>query len=246
MPDKRVVLITGAAGGLGRAIARRFAQDGYRLIVTDIGDLTAVTGDLRARADDVWSMQCDLAQPSEIEAFVESAEKQFGRVDVLVNNAAWMKLSTLQDFSPEAFEMFYKVNVTAPVLLSLRLATGMVSRQWGRIVNIVSSTAYRPAPGGFGYSTSKAALISATKGLAAELGQSGITVNCISPSFTGHSNIPAAMVEAVSPVMVAMQAIKRPATPEDFVGSIAFLASDDAAFMTGQTLVTDGGGYMIG
>jgi len=148
---------------------------------------------------------------------------------------------------PDAFEMSFKVNVTAPVLLALRLAKGMAARQWGRIINIVSTTAYRPAQDGFlGYCSSKAALISATKGLALEFGQSGITVNCISPSFTGHANMAPAMVEAVSPMMVAMQAIKRPATPEDFVGSIAFLASDDAAFMTGQLLVTDGGGYMIG
>jgi 3-oxoacyl-[acyl-carrier protein] reductase/(S)-1-phenylethanol dehydrogenase len=238
--EPRTVLITGAVGGIGRALARGFAAAGHRLVLTDLVDCGTVATEESLGNAVVHSAACDLEDVAALQRFTD-AVLAVTRVDVLVNNAAHQQPIALDALDVDDLRRFHRINVEAPFQLSKACWGGMRTRGWGRIVNIVSGSAWMPPPAFLGYVTSKMGLVGLTRALAAELGDHGITVNGVTPSLTRHARNADALPEAMWEAMAQRQAIKRPATPEDLVGAVMFLASEEARFITGQTLFADGG-----
>jgi NAD(P)-dependent dehydrogenase (short-subunit alcohol dehydrogenase family) len=241
--DSRVALVTGAAGGLGQAFAHTLAAQGHHLILTDRGPCDELLAQLRAKGAHAETLACDLGNPSAVQAFGERVLALAGRVDILVNNAAFMPIQPYESIEPGLWRQIMTVNVDAPFLLAQAFAPGMAQRGWGRIVNLASSTVWGPPPGFAAYAASKMGVIGLTRGLAAELGAKGVTVNAISPGLTRHPGSAAALPEAAFEHVRSRQFIPRTETPDDLVGALAFLASDASAFITGQVLNVDGGGF---
>jgi 3-oxoacyl-[acyl-carrier protein] reductase len=233
MPEPRVALVTGAAGDLGGAIARRLARDGFGLVVADRTPPQALAEEL-----DALAIGGDLADAGAVERLAGGLD----RCDVLVNNAADLGGGRLGELELATWRRVQAVNVEAPLLLCRALVPAMVQRGWGRIVNVVSNTFHRPPGAGMlAYVASKGALVGFTRAQAVELGATRVTVNAVAPGLTStraaRRDLPAAAFERVR----AEQALPRTLEAEDYGGPVAFLASDEAATMTGQTLCPDGG-----
>ncbi|WP_027800674.1 SDR family NAD(P)-dependent oxidoreductase [Paraburkholderia dilworthii] len=241
--NRRVAVVTGAAGGLGEAFALRLATGGHELVLTDRAPCHELASRIESAGGRATTLACDLANPSSVERFAAHVLEQVGRVDVLVNNAAFMPMAPLASITAALWRQIMTVNADAPFLLAQAFSVGMIERRWGRIVNLASSTVWGPPPGMSAYASSKMAVIGLTRALAAELGAHGITVNAISPGLTRHAgsaaNLPGEAFDAVR----ARQFIPRTEVPDDLTGALAFLASDDARFITGQVLNVDGGGF---
>ena len=238
--SSRTALITGAAGGLGQSIARRLAQDGMRLILTDVMACDQFIDSAGLTDSVALTATCDLSSESEVERFLRAVDAQ-GTVDVLVNNAAYLPLISFDDLTPTDLALFLRINVSAPFQLAKAVSVKMRKQAWGRIINVVSGSAWLPSPNFLGYISSKMGLVGLTRSLAVELGQFGISVNAITPGLTRHVRNHDALPDEFWEMIKNRQAIKRASTPEDFACGVSFLASEDAAFMTGQTVAFDGG-----
>lgn len=242
-PTSRTALVTGAAGGLGHAFALRLAERGHTLVLTDRMHCTGLLQQLQSRGVSAVDLPCDLSDPADVQRFAAEVLQQVGRVDVLVNNAAFMPMALLPDISAALWRQIMTVNVDAPFLLAQAFCKGMAARRWGRIVNLASSTVWGPPPGMAAYASSKMAVIGLTRALASELGPQGITVNAISPGLTRHPGSAAHLPQEAFDGVRARQFIPRTEEPQDLLGALSFLTSDDAAFITGQVINVDGGGF---
>jgi len=249
----RVAVVSGAAGGLGQACAQRLAQEGADIIVADLksGDETvALVEQLGRRA---LAVTCDVTDPAKVSALAARVAQSFGHCDILVNNAGMYSTVAFSELTYETWRRYMALNFDAGFLLAKAFAPGMIARGWGRIINIASNSFHLATPPGLmPYVASKGGVIGFTRGLASELGTTGVTVNAISPGPTVTAQLEVAYYQmtgkhdhgefvAFMELMAQNQAIKRVATPADVVGTLSFLASEDSAFMTGQTLVVDGG-----
>jgi 3-oxoacyl-[acyl-carrier protein] reductase len=241
---RRVAIVTGAAQGIGRAYALRFARDGLRVVVADLNLAKArdVAGEIGA--GNAIAVGVDVSDEASTVEMASAALDSFGRIDVLVNNAAvfsTIRLKPFWEISPAEWDQVMAVNVRGTWLAMKAVIPAMRERGEGSIINISSSV----RPNYLHYVTSKAGIIGMTRSAARELGDFGIRVNCIMPG-TIQTEIPR---ETVSPerraALIASQSIKRAATTDDLVGVAAFLASADARYMTGQTLDVDGGNTFL-
>lgn len=245
----KVAIITGGAVGLGRVYARRFLDEGARVTIADIVDPTAAAREL-ARHGEVHGVRTDVAVVASAQAMVDETVRRFGRVDVLVNNAAIFATLRPQPFEaiPEAdWDRVMAVNVKGIWNCVKAVAPVMKGQGSGRIVNIASAIVAKGTPLLLHYVTSKGAVIAMTRALARELGEWGIGVNAVAPglilSDTVKTNPDITAFQHAA--VIAARSFKRDALGEDVEGAIVFLASADSAFMTGQTLVVDGGSVFV-
>ena len=238
---KGTALITGAARGLGRAFAERLAKAGFDIVAVDISDSDETAEEIERIGRKVKTLKADISDESSIQSMADEAE-EFAAIDVLVNNAGIYPEKPFSEMSFEDWRKVMSLNLDGPFLVTKALLPGMLERGFGRIINVASAEVAMMVPGNTHYIASKMGVIGLTRGLASEVGDHGVTVNAISPGLTrtpGSTGAPQQV--ALFEMLPKMQAIKRPGEPNDIVGVAAFLASEDARFITGQTIVADGG-----
>ena len=242
LTDKNV-LVTGASGGIGGAIARALHAAGARvgLSGTRAGALDALAGEL---GDGAFAVPVDLSSANGAKTLVKDAEAALGGIDILVNNAGLTRDQLAVRMSDEDWQMVLDVNLTAAFRLSQGCLRGMMKKRWGRIVSVTSIVGVTGNPGQVNYAASKAALIGMSKSLAQEVASRNITVNCVAPGF-----IDTPMTEGLSDEQKQDLTARIPAgrlgEPADVAGACVFLASDEASYVTGQTLHVNGGMAMI-
>ena len=248
--EGRSAIVTGGAMGIGKAIATRLAQDGAAVAIADLQKYDQAAAEIaRASGARTLGLEVDVSSESDVARMAAETAKAFGRIDILVNNAAIfssLKLRPFEDIPVEEFRRVMEVNIMGVWLCSRACVPHMRRGAYGRIVNLASGAPLKGVPNFLHYISSKGAVIAMTRGLAREVGKDGITVNALAPGFTLSENV--AKDEhhrRVGEITKATRAIARDETPEDLVGTVSFLASDDAAFITGQTLVVDGGSAMV-
>jgi 3-oxoacyl-[acyl-carrier protein] reductase len=238
----RVALVTGSTRGIGRAIATTLAGAGARV---------AVVGRERARAEDAASQlggeargfACDVADTASVAALVDEVEKSFGSLDILVNNAGLTRDNLLLRIKDADWDAVLDANLRG-AFASIRAASrGMMKRRWGRIINIASIVGITGNKGQANYAASKAGLIGLTKSVAKELASRNILCNAVAPGFI-ETDMTAAMTPEARTAMSTQIPLERLGKPEDVAGTVAFLASEHAAYITGQVFVVDGGMVM--
>ncbi len=256
----RVAIITGAAQGIGRAYALRFAREGARVVVADIRhpEAEAVAGECRALGPDALAAPVDVADEASTQALAARAIDRFGRIDILVNNAAIYYDLDREQTSLAYFNRVLSVNLTGAWLMSRAVERHMKRQRAGKIIHQSSTAAYlgnvglvdtedadKPMPP-FHYSVAKIGIAGLTKYMAGALGPWGINVNAIAPGVTMTEATRKIVPEELASSLVMFSALRKPLQPEDLTGTAVFLASADSDLMTGQTLVVDGGMIMLG
>jgi 3-oxoacyl-[acyl-carrier protein] reductase len=237
--DGRVVIVTGAARGLGRDYSRYFAADGANVILADIKDTDAAAAEAANAGPRCIGHETDVTDRDSVAAMVARAKSEFGRLDVLVNNAGlWRGLNEagLLHCPDEVWNQAWAVNVTGTLLCYQAAVPLMTEGGWGRIINISSMAA---RSGGSPYGLTKNAVEHMTAGMAREVGDQGITVNCVAPGISAFEAANGQIANA--DIVLAGNIVKRMGTSRDLYAAMAYLCSPDASWVTGQTLHVDGG-----
>ncbi|WP_425073572.1 SDR family NAD(P)-dependent oxidoreductase [Sagittula sp. S175] len=246
MSEPRTALVTGASRGIGAAIALGLARRGYDVALNDIARqeeaLNDVADEIRALGRRAETFHADVSVKAEVDSMVAQALSAFGRIDAVVNNAGILIAGEVDGLPEAHWDAVMDVNAKGAFMVIQALLPSMKARGYGRIVNIASIGGKHGAPAQAHYSASKAAVMGFSRVLAQEVGSLGITVNCVCPGIIltdmGRVNLDDPHVRAA---WSAKTALARIGDPEDVVGPVAFFASDDSAFVTGQTLNVDGG-----
>lgn len=246
----RVVVITGAGQGIGRAYARHFANNGATPVIADIdGENGArVAAEIEAAGGRALAVQTDVTEPDSVAAMVDATLTAYGRLDVLINNAAifvTLPRRPFEDIPLEEWRQVMDVNITGCFICASAVIPAMRQAGWGRIINISSSTVPQGIPGFLHYVTSKSALIGMSRAIAREVGADGITVNSVLPGMIETEVENAGRNPEGRKHVINMQSIKRQQAPDDMVGTLLFLASPASNFMTGQSVCVDGGAAFI-
>ena len=245
--DQRAVVITGAAGGLGQAYAVEFARRGARLMLCDLNDCGETQALAEEAGGEVLACKADVTSLSDLEAMAARTAEAYGRIDVLVNNAAWwgnLKLQRFDAVEEKLWDATMAVNVKGVWLACRAAAQYMKSGAGGSIINIASLAATYGMANVIHYTTSKAAVIGLTRGLAREMGRYGVRVNAVAPNIVSteaSANFFGDKLEKALGATTSQQAIRRPLDTADVVGAVLWLASDLSRMTTGQTLMVDGG-----
>ena len=242
----KVAIVTGAATGLGLAMARKLAREGAHVVIADIREPERGVAALARDGLPAMAMAVDVASEESVAVMTREVVERFGGLDILVNNAAIsqeIKLTPFEKIARSEFERMLSVNTIGVFLCCKAAAPIMRARKYGRIVNITSGTAFKGAPFMLHYVASKGAVISMTRALAKEFGADNVLVNAVAPGYTlSEGNLANEEFLAVyRKAAIETRAIPRDAYPDDITGAVAFLASDEAGFITGQIIAVDGG-----
>ena len=246
----KTAIVTGAGSGIGKALATRLAQDGAAIVIADLQAYDTAAAEIAKSAGaKTLGLKVDVADETSVARMAAETVKAFGRIDILVNNAAifsTIRLKPFEEIDVAEWRKVMDVNVIGVALCCRACVPHMRKSGSGRIINLASGAPLKGVPHFLHYVSSKGAVIAMTRGLARELGKDRITVNALAPGFTLSENVAKdpAHLKANEANRMA-RAIPRDELPEDLVGAVSFLASDDAAFITGQTLVVDGGSAML-
>jgi NAD(P)-dependent dehydrogenase (short-subunit alcohol dehydrogenase family) len=242
--DGKVAIVTGAAQGIGRAIADGLAAEGARIVVADLQRAEATAASFPGGV----GLTVDVSSEEDVARMADETVERCGSIDILVNNAglyASLAMRPFTDIPLEEWRRVMDVNVASMFLACRAVVAVMREHGGGKIVNISSGTPFRGVPFLLHYVTSKGAIVALTRALAKELGNDSIHVNCVAPGFTMSDGVKAhpEVIEKLQDVSVAARAIQRDQVPEDVVGAVVFLCTPAADFITGQTMVIDGGQY---
>ena len=243
----KTVVISGAANGIGQAAAVRLAEEGAQVVIADRAKAAETLQLIETLGAQAMAVECDVSDPVGVAALKDEVEKNGGSCDILVNNAGIYPMQPFDEITFEDWRRVLSVNLDSMFLMTKALTAGMRRRRWGRVINIASDTVNLMVPNLIHYITSKGGVIGFTRSLATEFGEYGVTVNAIAPGLTRtpgtlNQKIPGGMSnEELFDLMANTQSIKRSEEASDLVGTVSFLASDDAAFITGQTLYVNGG-----
>ena len=247
----KVAIITGAAHGIGKAYARRFTEEGAQVVIADIDGAagTAVAKALLDSGGSAWARRTDVRSFADVQALTEETVRRFGRIDVLLNNAAIYVTEKLwkgpaEELAIDEWDRVMEVNLKGVFLCSKAVIPIMKQQKSGKIINIASGTFFSGSGNMPHYTTAKGGVVALTRVMARQLGEWGINVNCMTPGSTMSEESVSDEVLKRREGSVDKRAFRRIETPADIVGTALFLASSDSDFITGQLLVVEGGGVM--
>jgi acetoacetyl-CoA reductase len=245
--DGRVVLVTGGMGGLGETISTKMADAGYRVVVTySPGNNKHLewVADMKKNCYDIVAVACDVADMDSCTRAVALVQDKVGAVDVLVNNAGITRDMTFKKMDKVNWDAVMRTNLDSLFHMSKQVVDGMVERGWGRVINVSSVNGSKGAFGQTNYSAAKAGVHGFTKALALEVAKKGVTVNTISPGYIGTKMVTAIPKEILDSKILPQIPVGRLGKPEEVAGLIIYLASDEAAFLTGANIAINGGQHM--
>jgi NAD(P)-dependent dehydrogenase (short-subunit alcohol dehydrogenase family) len=240
--DGKIAIVTGAAQGIGRAIAEGLSRAGARIVVADLRG----ADEAAAAFPDGIGLTVDVSNEAEVQRMADTVVEQCGTVDILVNNAglyASIPMRSFLEIPLDEWRTVMDVNVASMFLTCRAVVPIMQGQGGGRIVNISSGTPFRGVPFLLHYVTSKGAIVAFTRALAKELGKQGVLVNCVAPGFTMSAGVQEhpEVIEALQQASISSRTIQRDQVPEDVVGAVVYLCGASSSFVTGQTIVIDGG-----
>ncbi len=241
----KTALVTGASQGIGAAIAKRLARDGARVVVAarNAEKLAALVGEIEAAGGRAHALRLDVALPETIPERLKTLPEEFAGVDILVNNAGITADNLLMRMSLDDWERVLRTNLTGAFALTKELVRGMMKKRWGRVISVSSVVGLMGNAGQANYAASKAGLIGFSKSVARELGSRNLTVNVVAPGYI-ETAMTDALPEANRAELAGQIALKRLGHVDDIAGVVAFLASDEAGYITGETINVSGGLYI--
>lgn len=242
----RIVIVTGAGGNIGKALCLGLAREGAHLVLADRAPLPDLVRDIEALGRQALSVVVDVADAASTQAMAQAAFERFGRIDGLINNAGFFKgcsFGSFLDIPADEWDLCYAVNVRGVWLCCKAVTPFMRDQGYGKIVNISSNTPYKGVPNFLHYVSSKAAVLGLSRALAREVGGHGICVNSLCPDLIPDPEIVAKQGNAADEKTVAQRCIQRTQVPEDMVGAAAFLVGPGSDFVTGQSLLVNGGAH---
>jgi NAD(P)-dependent dehydrogenase (short-subunit alcohol dehydrogenase family) len=236
--EGRVAIVTGGAQGIGRAVVDKLAEEGAGVVVADIDGEKA---EAAAAAVSGLAIEADISDPAQVAALVDTTVEKCGKLDVLVNNAAIVPFTAWDDIDFDEWRRLMRVNLDGTFLMCKAGSDAMRKTEYGRIVNICSNSIIAGTPNMAHYEASKGGVFALTRAMATELGKYGITVNSVAPGLTSNENTDASPHANAYDFVVSLQALPRRGVSADIAPSVAFLASEEAGWVTGQMLVADAG-----
>jgi 3-oxoacyl-[acyl-carrier protein] reductase len=242
MENGRIVVVTGGAGGIGSKVVDRFLANGDTIFAIDnrLDALKTLLG-TRSAQDQLVAIAGDVSKEDDTRGFADTLRAKAGRVDVLINCAGYYPIVPFEKMTFEQWQLIIAINLSGAFLMVSALLPLMKGRGWGRVVNIASASVFEGVVGQTHYVAAKSGLVGFSRSLATEVGEYGITVNCVAPGLTVTAPVKRNMSASTIEGQRALRAIQRDEQAEDLAGPVFFLASPEANFMSGQMLVVDGG-----
>lgn len=240
--ENKTALVTGSARGIGKAIAYRLGTEGAKVVISDVlFDLASATAEeFRSAGFEALAIKADVTKSDDVALLVEETVTRFGALDIVVNNAGITRDTLLLRMSEADWDLVLNINLKGAFLMTQAAAKVMIKQRSGRIINISSVVGRMGNAGQANYASSKAGLLGLTKSAAKELASRGITVNAVAPGYIA-TEMTEKLSDAAKEAFLNNIPLKRPGTPDDIAGVVAFLASEDAAYLTGQVIGVDGG-----